>query len=57
MLRRIGKECSPVVLVVLMMKILVPVQEVEEGAGGDSELQEKKIQNVVLSNLDIQPPS
>ena len=38
MLRRNGKECSPVVLVVLMVKIFVPVQEVEEGARGDSEL-------------------
>ena len=38
MLGIIGKEFSPVVLVVLMVKIFVPVQEVEEGAGGNSEL-------------------
>ena len=29
------------VLVVLMVKIFVPVQQVEEGAGGDSKLQIK----------------
>ena len=38
------------VLVVLMVKIFVPVQEVEEGAGGDSELQIKRSKMSLLEN-------
>ena len=40
------------VLVVLMVKIFVPVQEVEEGAGGDSELQIKSRQIVKMCLLE-----
>ena len=34
------------VLLVLVVKVFVQVQDVEEGAGGDGELQVKKVGNI-----------